>query len=855
MLLDGIGRADEAWDHARQGLELEPGSPFTHNVCGALHEAHGRRDPARDAWRRAIELAVDTAYAIEKLTHTGETDAQRGEALAFIEGELRRQVVFGDGLFAYRRAARGILPPAAVWDRLQEALRARPDLWAAWSVAIQQAIDMDRLDEAAALAVTAGERFPYVAQLWRDRARLHQARLEAPEAMQALEAALLLQPAWSEAARELGELLERHHDLPRAQKVLELACAQAPMDAVNHGCLASVLWRAGRREEAITRLRHALRLQPGYVWAWSMLREWAQAEGQPELTLSLARDLAERRPGEARSWMVLAEQLGERLDPECLEAAARALALNPRGDQVYELQARLLVKLNRCEEALACCRPAILSPTPLRLRMCEAWIEAERGRLPAAIAAMEATLREAPANYEGWERLTQWLSQAGEPARAAETADHLAALAPHDPKPLAYAAFLRRQQGDSEGAVERYRRAFQLDPSYVFAGLSLADLLLERQELAEVGDVLATLRHTEAGAAVQLRDLQLALAMSNSTRALEIFEALCREPHGEAGCLFGANDALVQNGRDKAVRATIQRLLGEAQTSAWLGALWVKRRFFRGQYSINRVFQQLTGPGERGRNTLITYLNSLAGCYHAAAARRDLVGPWRMRRCLRALLATHRERLLEDDELWGATGYSLVTLGLYAQTVAWLETWPQRAKAQPWMLYNFALAAIVLKRPEPALAALRRGLEMRQDAELYGSLAAAAAFEEAMAGRGAAARELLASQEGRQLNAADLALAGLTRVRLAGAEASPVGAYRWAVQVREMVRDSFSGFRPCHHGALVRRGYFRCLQQASQRPGGWLVKVWGAWHYLGGAGWFMADVLVVSSPFLLCLPR
>jgi len=78
------------------------------------------------------------------------------------------------------------------------------------------------------------------------------------------------------------------------------------------------------------------------------------------------------------------------------------------------------------------------------------------------------------------------------------------------------------------------------------------------------------------------------LALSNSARALEIFEALCREPNGEAGCLFDANDALVQDGRDKAVRSLVERILGEAQTSPWLGALWVKRRFFRGQYSINR---------------------------------------------------------------------------------------------------------------------------------------------------------------------------------------------------------------------------------------------------------------------------
>ncbi len=72
-------------------------------------------------------------FAIDRLVETSGGRAERAEAIAFIEAELARQVIFGDGLLAFARLARGAMDPDALLASLRAAREARPDLWHAWS--------------------------------------------------------------------------------------------------------------------------------------------------------------------------------------------------------------------------------------------------------------------------------------------------------------------------------------------------------------------------------------------------------------------------------------------------------------------------------------------------------------------------------------------------------------------------------------------------------------------------------------------------------------------------------------------------------------------------------------------------
>src|SRR5205823_1174560 len=122
------------------------------------------------AYREAIRLSVDNDYAVARLLAGCDTLAERREALAFVEGELARQTVFGDGLLAYQQCARYTLEPEELLASLRKGLEARPDLWHAWSAVVRQLTAVGRLDEALDLARQATGRFPLLPRLWLDLA-------------------------------------------------------------------------------------------------------------------------------------------------------------------------------------------------------------------------------------------------------------------------------------------------------------------------------------------------------------------------------------------------------------------------------------------------------------------------------------------------------------------------------------------------------------------------------------------------------------------------------------------------------------------------------------------------------------
>ncbi|MGH9798908.1 MAG: tetratricopeptide repeat protein, partial [Blastocatellia bacterium] len=281
-------RHEDALQEAVTGRELEPDSPFGHCAIGTVHAEMGNFPLARQAYREAIKLSVDLDYAINELMNTSHTAAERRESLEFIREELIRQVTFGDGLLAYRQAARMVLDAEEVLQLLQAALDTRPDLWHSWSAMVYSLMDVQRLDDALALAKQMAERFPLIPRVWLDLAMVHQARLDQEGLTDALQHALRINSAWGMATQQLAEVHQRAGRFDEARTLLERAIAYTPLDHANYGYLADVLWQMGERDLALERTKQAVTLEPGYDWGWRALREWSQLAGKPEFALGCA---------------------------------------------------------------------------------------------------------------------------------------------------------------------------------------------------------------------------------------------------------------------------------------------------------------------------------------------------------------------------------------------------------------------------------------------------------------------------------------------------------------------------------------------------------------------------------------
>src|SRR5262249_42963751 len=151
-------------------IRLDPHRPQGYSARAEVWFHRGQVEAARADLREAIRLEVDHGYAVVQYVAKAPSLAQRKEALAFVAEELRRQGIFSDALSAYRDAARGVLSSDEVLGLLREAHNARPDLWQAWSVLVNQLIDMGQHAGGLELAQQATDRFPLCAHVWVDLA-------------------------------------------------------------------------------------------------------------------------------------------------------------------------------------------------------------------------------------------------------------------------------------------------------------------------------------------------------------------------------------------------------------------------------------------------------------------------------------------------------------------------------------------------------------------------------------------------------------------------------------------------------------------------------------------------------------
>ncbi len=426
-------RAEEALQEANEAARIEPLN--SHNFCILGHIYHQLQQP-REAlrhFRLALELSVDNRDALNALLALASTDTERKEELAFIRQQLIRQVVTGDGLLLFVELARPFVEPEALLGDLRQAHRERPDLWHAWAALVSQLCRVNRLDEALEVALEATKRLPHLPRIWLELAMVHQCRKEHNKEIAAAERAFEINPSWGDSAVALAEAYERIGQFKSddARRVYERALQHSANDPQLHARYGDFLWRQGLKQPAFDAVQRAITLEPGYEWAWDLLRSWAGRCREPERTEKLARALSVERPNDFRVWLALARVLSEpNAMRERLNAVERALELRPRSTGAWDLKAELLAIGERFDEAVRTCKTgAATCPQDVHvLHARHAWIEARRGPAPEAIRLMRTVLAENATYVWGWYQLAQWLAEQNQLAEAALALDTLLRL-------------------------------------------------------------------------------------------------------------------------------------------------------------------------------------------------------------------------------------------------------------------------------------------------------------------------------------------------------------------------------------------------------------------------------------------
>ncbi len=706
LLLVQDHRLDEAEQLSREALQLDPWHSSAYVLQGEVFYARGEHEQARAAYRQAVRISVDNDYAIARLLDACDTSAQRRAELAFVRDELVRQVVYGEGLLAYRQHARTVLEAEELLQSLREGLAARPDLWHAWSACVQQLVAMNRLDEAENLAQQATERFPLLPRVWLDLADVHQARCDLAGQLAATQAAYDINPSWSPAARRLAEAHLLAGDPEQACAVLEQAIRRDPLDALNHGFLADLCWHLDRGEQALEHLQEAAKLEPAYSWAWERMCEWAQQLGAPQRPEQAARQLVEQRPGDVRSWLVLAQVLPEDALDERLAALKRATELDPRCAEAYDEQARLLALAGRHDEALAAARATHVwgerLPPLLVARI--AWCEWTRGNRHVAYQQMRQALDADPASFGMWQMFADWAESLRRTDDYLHAAQQMVRLGPQNETAFGYYAHALLVSGERAEAKRNFQRALYIEPRYTFAAGWLFDTSLEDGDLEAAGQALEKLRDADEGPYTLARVVQWAAAKGDETLAKEQLERLCfTEP--DAWWPFDtAIEAMVGAGWSETALEVLRGAVQQEEVVPMVGRYWARCEVKCGQRPDSEKLAALAARGRLGDE--------------AAHGLLVALGEQDDRRGILRFVKRHADWLRRSTHVWGAAVYALVSVKAWRRALAWARHWKEHQNLEAWMLSNTAEAFWRYNRAEEAAEANRRALELEPDSSL-----------------------------------------------------------------------------------------------------------------------------------------
>ncbi|EIQ01138.1 hypothetical protein OpiT1DRAFT_05706 [Opitutaceae bacterium TAV1] len=769
LILRRLGRAADALPCAEAALRIEPSDPASHGVCATILDTLGRRARARAAVENGLRLSIDADWLYPQLVDLVDDFEGRRAAVLFLHDELARQPFAGAPHLRFREVARAILPADELGRILDSLRRARPECWSAWSALVRHRMEENALPVARDLATEATCRFPLLPRLWSDLAAVHARDGATAAEIDALRKALELSPGWSAASLQLAAACERALRLDDAEHALRRAIAADPVSPAAHGHLADFLWCRNRREEAFASIEQALRLAPGYGWAWQQFSNWSDLAGTPARAMQLAEEFTRTRPGEADSWLRLSrlrtatgEADREKILAQNLADLDRAAALDPRNPDIHDHRAWLLATHGRHDEALAACSPAVylpppaspassappppplpspsaLPPCPHTLEGRAAWVESQRGNLAAAIGRMAAVVARHPDYTWGWACLAEWHFAKEEPERALEAATRWAWLEPDSPVPLGHIADAHHRAGRNAEAADALRRALAIAPDYQYGAGFLMQLLAAAGEPVPAARHLRHIEtHCPPATVAWARVLCHTLQPGERDEAAAALASLARIPDAPGRLLGEAVDAMLRIDAGKTAADALAPLLADPAIHPDTGP---------------QLLRALGRPTVRQAVRMMKKAD-LADAHRARmfGDLLDTIGREKQLLVLRWLVRTERAFLRAHDLTWGMTGYAWNCCNRPRQVIRWTADWATRPDAEAWMLHNRIDSLYETGRIAEARATLDRALTL-PGAAANDYLQAAHGCELALAGRASDATAVLARFGTRELPA------------------------------------------------------------------------------------------------------
>ncbi|MBA4067880.1 MAG: hypothetical protein C0501_30105 [Isosphaera sp.] len=413
---------------------------------------------------------------------------------------------------------------------------------------------------------------------------------------------------------------------------------------------------------------------------------------------------------------------GRDADPgDRLRAAEACVKAYPKFVPGHDCKAEQLALAGRFEEALAACRPAEFDPLPVELRGRAAWVEARRGDRARAVALMRQVVAEHPTFVLGWRQLAAWHDAAGRPRECLEACEQFVQLEPGNPVAYVYRGEARRGVADRRGALADFQRAFDLDPTFEAAGLSLVGEQLATGDVAGAARTLKAVGEHSESPLVRLRGVQVACRQGDQDGAAARFRALAQDPEVGRGLLKDAATAFDAEGWGARATDELRELSAAPDGTPDAAGLWAERAVAGGDPEAvsDRIPELLATNPAAGREVVLAYVWALA------EAGRPVNG----------VVTRYSEVLRADAPAWAKAGAALVATGNLAHAAAWLAEWRDRDGVEAWMLRPLAAAYRGLDQDEKALEVCRAAVRLGGPDDVLADFRAWLALDLALAGQ------------------------------------------------------------------------------------------------------------------------
>jgi tetratricopeptide (TPR) repeat protein len=451
----------EALEAYRQAIRLDPAEPWPYHYLGWLHQQRGEFEAAGARYEQALKRhRADPDRAIS-WHHLGQVNAALNRPQEAIK--------------AFRQA--GALDPgyALPWHHLGDTYR-----------------HLNQPDQAIAAYEYAAKLDPDYAATWSNLGDLYRVEGQADQASLAYRRTIELEPANAWAYHYLAAILAQTGDHAQTLTYYRQAIERHTHDhakALAWTGLGEALQALEQVDQAMLAYQQASRFDPAYPWPYHHLGQLYQQQRQYEPALSYYQQAIAnhpRRQDQAELWerLGLIYQLLGRY-PEAAEAYQRVTELTPRQALAWNSLGTVYRLLERLDEAVAAYQQAIaLDPTLPWPYHHLGMIYEQRSEYEAALKQYQHALERHPETANQavvWDRMGQIRVKLGQPVAAIEAYRRAAALDPSYAAPWSNLGDVYRSQDQAAEAVAAYEQAVQLDPAYAWPYHHLGLIYAERQ--------------------------------------------------------------------------------------------------------------------------------------------------------------------------------------------------------------------------------------------------------------------------------------------------------------------------------------------------------------------------------------